>query len=202
MKTYLSIDMDYWNGRTPAYTRRSLFSLLKRLKKKRVPMIACMNHQQMLNHVNDSNARRLINLDTHSDLAQPAVTMLNCGTWVSYVKWRQKGEFVWCHRRSISEGDCSSGTRIFPNNGAINKIVSDWKKIKRTKMHLPNYRYLTTHTIAAGLVLSPEYIYEELEWVFYEAIVEFGIDYIKGRRSEDYFKNAIPPGLSASWRYI
>lgn len=196
MKTYLSIDMDYWNGRTPAYTRRSLFSLLKRLKKKRVPMMACMNHQQMLNHVNDSNARRLINLDTHSDLSQPDVDRLNCGTWVSYVKWRQKGEFVWCHRHSIDQGDCSrwNGRRIFCSNGAINKIASDWKKIKRTKMLLPNYRYLTNYTIAVGLVLSPDYIEDELEHIFYEAISEFNIDYFKGRRNEDHFRNVIPPG--------
>ncbi len=197
MKTYLSIDMDYWNGRTPAYTRRSLFSLLKRLKKRRVPMMACMNHQQMLNHVNDSSARRLINLDTHSDLSQSVVTMLNCGTWVSYVKWRQQGEFIWCHRRTIREGDCSSwgnGKRIFLNNGNINNTVSDWKKVKRTKMLLPNYRYLTTHTVAAGLVLSPDFIEDELEYIFYEAIAKFNIDYFKGRRNEDHFRNATPPG--------
>lgn len=204
MKTYLSIDMDYWNGCTPAYTFKSLFNLLERLQNKGIPMMACMNHQQMLHHVNNSNARKLINLDTHSDLAQPAIDRLNCGTWVSYIKWRHQGEYIWCHRDSISAGDCSRwGSkygRIFPNNGMINKISSDWQKIQRIKMHLPNYKYLTNHTVAAGLVLSPEYVEDELECVFYDAIKKFNLNYLKGRRDEFYSKFAIPPGLSKAWR--
>lgn len=96
--TYLSVDIDFF---APPYyaSDEEVLTFLDLLRdvaaKKNVPIHAMMNHNQMLKYVDCSSARRLINLDAHSDLADKDVDERNIGTWISYVKWRKEGEYFW-----------------------------------------------------------------------------------------------------------
>jgi hypothetical protein len=70
MRTYLSIDIDFWNNLEAA--ERVLTKLL--LRRGDIPTIAVMNHQQLLPMVNESNADVLVNIDEHSDLCDTSVS--------------------------------------------------------------------------------------------------------------------------------
>jgi len=197
MKTFLSIDMDFWNDWTRV---GSIHNYLDRLcfdiKKSGIFMTAVMNHQQMLSLVNESKARRLINIDQHSDLVDTKVDRLNCGTWVSYVKWRSEGKYLWFHKHAEHQGDCNQMPPIFTSR-SVRRKITDWgyighKKVKTT----PSRRYLMNKDITDfSLVLSPAFVDEELEPVFRDIVKGYKIPYRKGWRAEDHQKWLRPPGL-------
>ena len=185
MKTYLSIDMDFWNGRTTEYVESDLDALLRELHQRNVPMIAVMNHQQLTNVISASSARVLINVDMHSDLADTGVDVFECGTWVSYVKWRKHGKYAWIHRHPAYEGECNS-IPIFAHG--VKKHLSDWKHITHNFVRkLPPVQELVSDCVGAGLVLSPSYVYEEYEPIFRKLVQKYNIPYKRGRRNEPEF---------------
>ena len=192
MKSFLSIDIDFWNSRDcyEETTADKVFNYLDRLcsklKKRRVPMTAVMNHQQMLRLVNDSKARRLINVDQHSDLADQEVAILNCGTWVSYVRWRrQGGHYLWLHRHPADHGDCNPEYPIF-EDGITRKSLSDWGLIcHRQVNNPPTFNWLEDKSIVDfSLVLSPAFCERDLEPVFREIVKLHNLPYLKGTRNE------------------
>ena len=110
-RTYISIDIDFWGPRWGVKeTREDLRDTLKTALGRRIPVIAVMNHQQLLREVNGSQASRLINVDEHSDLAPADCDELNCGTWVSYVRWRRGGEYLWIRNTRELSGSCNYGS--------------------------------------------------------------------------------------------
>jgi hypothetical protein len=196
MKTFLSIDMDFWNdwGKV-SDIHRYLDNLCRDLKKSCVPMTAVMNHQQMLTLVNESKARRLINIDKHSDLADIKVDRLNCGTWISYIKWRTEGQYLWFHKHAEHEGDCNQDPPIFTYRGVKRKI-SDWGYIGHKKVQTtPSRYYLMNKDITDfSLVLSPAFVDEEFELVFRDIVKKYKMPYQKGRRDEDHQRFITPSG--------
>jgi hypothetical protein len=153
-------------------------------------MVAVMNHQQLVPYVNDSGANRLVNIDEHSDLADAEVKGLNCGTWVSYVRWRKKGEYLWIrNNRSTSLGHCNWG------RGSNNwDAGTDWKK---TGTRYPGKRLgmlpLLRGCVGVGLCMSPEWSTEPMIVLFRELVDEFGIPYKKGRMNENRERSIRPP---------
>ncbi len=194
MRTYLSIDIDFWrtfNSKTLDQLRK----VFQKGKDRGLPMIAVMNHQQMLKEVNESEADRLINIDAHADLSESAVEDLNCGTWVSYVRWRRGAEYIWVRNRRDYYGSCNwthHGIRRASSRGWY--FGSDWGIVNTEypgrDLNLMKY---TRWCVGIGLCLSPEWCSEEGESVFYELIDEFGIPYRRGRRNEESLHRSIKP---------
>lgn len=197
MKTYLSVDIDFWNDwRTDTQVHELLRNLCMAVRKSCIPMRAMMNHQQMLKFVNASHARRLVNIDMHSDLGDRSTSKLNCGTWVSYVKWRHDGIYQWIHKHSAEKGECNQYPPIFTERSTYG-LLSDWgyvgqQKVKRT----PSVeRLMKLDIVDFGLVMSPAYANYEFIPVFREIVKEFRIPYIKGRWHENQvIENIRPPG--------
>lgn len=156
MKTYLSVDLDFWNNLKPKQLEADLRRIISHAQKENIPINAVMNHQQMLPLVNNSGATRLLNIDTHSDLASFDVQSFNCGTWVSYVKWRKRGAYAWYHRLSVSSGECSAYP-IFNQIGVNHKYV-DWKFVFRQRVkRLPKIDSLFKKCVGVCLCMSPAY---------------------------------------------
>jgi len=125
----LSLDLDYFNPfiqtlEQEEKLRASLISLFLSARKKGIPVTAYTNHHQILPLVNQCKTRTLINYDSHSDLMMERYVWedgndgLNCGTWVSFVKWRNEGEYRWVHAlRGVQAGCCNNGGKapyLFP----------------------------------------------------------------------------------------
>jgi len=214
MKTFLSIDMDFWNGRDcfeetiPDQVYGYLNRLCSDLKNRRIPMSAVMNHQQMLRMVNNSKANTLINIDMHSDLASSEVQVLNCGTWVSYVKWRrQAGHYLWLHRHSAWHGECNLGDDmggpIFEENSIVRRSMTDWGVIQHRKVkRAPQWAWLKKRNpVEFSLVLSPHYVDRDLEPVFRQIVKDFRLPYIKGIRHEQHARQDVRPPFRDTVRY-
>jgi hypothetical protein len=188
MKTFVSVDVDFWDKPEPC--RKQLHLLMKNLGKK-IPVMACMNHQQMLPAVNVSGANRLINIDEHSDLAESSVSKLNCGTWISYVRWRKDGEYIWIRSHRDFQGSCNGNDRGHWTED------TDWgrcssRHIKRDRLNIMTY---LRDCVGVGICMSPAYALGAVAEVFREIVDRYGIPYRKGRLNEANSRSVRPSGI-------
>lgn len=160
-KAYLSIDLDYWLDYTNA---RSSGQFFKKVFELNVPILAVIEHEELLNDINESNARILYNVDYHSDIcADKEIKSYDCpedGTWVNFIDWRKHGTYHWicpdiydCYTQR--EGTCCGSIKYDPfernEETAWNSVevsedlkIIEWNKIERV-----------------GICLSPCYIREK-----------------------------------------
>jgi len=186
MSTYLSVDLDFWNNQFEEVAEDDLEHIFAGAKKLGIPTVAVMNHQQLTPFVNRSGATKLVNIDTHSDLADKYVEYRNCGTWVSYVKWRAKGKYKWVHRLSLFVGECNSGNPIFMDVGPARMNLVDWSEVSHERVkYLPKANSLLTDCCSIGFVLSPSYTNHELQPIFKQMVKKYNIPYLKGTRNEE-----------------
>jgi len=191
MKKYLSVDCDYWYDADQA--ERQLILLMQKLRAG-VPVIAVMNHQQMLPEVNASGALQLINIDEHSDLSEKTVGSFDCGTWVSYVKWRQQGTYIWVRPDKSYQGSCNGDDRATWN------ALTDWKYsdsryIARKNLRITNY---LQDCVGVGLCMSPAYACSDVIRVFRHIVKHYDIPYRKGLRKENNHRRLRPSGIPLS----
>lgn len=169
MKTYLSIDIDYWNDR-PRGMIPYLNKVYKDCQKRRIPLVVIKNHQQALPLVNKSGAERLINIDFHTDLCGEYIDQLNCGTWVNYVKWQRKGEYLWIHPgKNTNRGECGA-VDLFSGNGRVARKKNEgfyyikWKSVRHQTRRLPTPSFL--NLTGVSICISPSYSYDGVQETF------------------------------------
>jgi hypothetical protein len=126
-----------------------------------------MDHEDLIHHVDRSGCDRVEHVDFHSDLTDfpewrtsvlaPGVMYkrspeFNCGTWLSFVKWRSEGELLWrypevnCYRRGW--GFCHDFRNPFVHS------CSGWKSTKH-KQGLRGVRWKDVTRV--GVSISKEY---------------------------------------------
>jgi len=175
LRTYLSIDIDFWNDLDAA--ERTLSKLF--LRRGDIPVRAVMNHQQLLPSINKSGADLLVNVDEHSDLTDTDVNIFECGTWVSYVKWRTRGKYLWIrNQKGVSHGSCNHGQKFW-NSG------SDW--LTTNTVFEPQEVDLSLYLrdcVGIGLCLSPSFCAFGAEDLFKMLVKAFHIPYKKGQADE------------------
>lgn len=186
MKHYLSIDADYWTNAAKA--EQALLAVVNRAANRKVPIVAVMNHQQLLPFVNASSARKLINVDEHSDLASCDIERLECGSWVSYVRWRRNGEYLWIRNcKALHVGNCNG-------NGLTWKAGNDWGKTSsRYQPLLPIASLVDRNCVGVGLCMSPDYANPFVQDAFMRVVRSNAIQWRKGRRNENYGRNGVSP---------
>jgi hypothetical protein len=145
MNTYLSIDLDYWNG----LRKRSIDTFFAHVFQLQLPIWIAPFHDQLLPHINQHDCDTLINVDYHSDIADfPALgrRRLPCneGTWANFVKWKKKGTFIWRYSHPICptdwEGYCHNIRNPFED-----ARVARWKCI----LNRAGLRGIPWHTVKA-----------------------------------------------------
>ena len=184
MRTYVSIDIDFFNG-TPAKEVMSVLDqFFYEVKSRKIPVVAVMNHQQLTRFVGASTARTLINVDQHADIATKECSEFNCGTWVSYIPWSHIGHYHWVHRHRVAEGECSWDNPIFMG-GRTRGHVTSWKRVSRRKVtNFPQVKNLLKDCVGVGFVLSPDFSDEDFEEVFRALMSKYNMQYVKGVRNE------------------
>jgi len=183
---FLSIDMDFFNGccnpseEAGAYLR----NLLTRLKKKRTPIYATMNHQQVLPYLREclGKTNTLVNVDEHSDLSIGRENRVTCGDWVDWApKWVSR--YIWVNdNRDLRDGDCSGALDFFSSHPSSRR--------RHYPEHLQSIQCLRRATIprtfvenavCCTLTMSPEFSMYELIYLFRKLVTEFSLPYKKGR---------------------
>lgn len=186
MSSFLSIDIDFWSEpRIEPDLNTFLEQLTLLAAEKHTPLTAVENHHQMLEIVNNSMAKKLINIDAHSDLAATDIDFISCGTWISYVTWRQAGEYHWiCPPYMWTEGDCNGNPSIFCST-YINKNLSDWQILRRSKrIRLPAIEQLLDDCERACVCMSPAFSYDQHQQIFNNWLSKYSIPYVSGVKNE------------------
>lgn len=192
MKTYLSVDLDFWNYYGKNQFNKSFFY---KILTSDIPKLLVDEHHKLLPHINNFNFDEVINLDYHSDMADnlhifddnhrakklfATPPRLNCGVWGNHVKNRKNSTFIWKHPHKdkvLWRGGCHTecyiplssqtwdGPVIKNNNpfGEYGSLVTGWKK---TKMLYSNPKKVTNilkrDIIGIGISLSEDYTYNYL----------------------------------------
>jgi hypothetical protein len=186
---YTSIDIDFFNSiGTFAETEEYLNHVFHTVKECKIPCIAVMNHQQLIPFVSVCPARQLINLDEHSDLGNEEDTWLSCGSWVNYITWRNRGEYIWLHANTLLVGECSGGDKpIFTEWRKAGSKSCGWKRSSHQQVEtLPTINELLSSCFGVGFCLSPSYRSDSLEPIFRRIVKKYKIPYMGGRRNEHF----------------
>jgi len=154
IKTYLSIDLDYWRYRKDPQPCTTFFQQVWGLQ---LPIYVVMYHHHLLPHINAHDCDILINVDYHSDLAdlEPGrILDFNEGTWANFVDWRCVGRFIWRYPAS----ECLSGGTGYchsNHNPFLERGVASWKCVqKRVGLWGIPWKHIT----AVGVSVSPDWI--------------------------------------------
>jgi hypothetical protein len=195
MKTYLSIDIDFFNKcKSTSFVHHILDTTFSKAHKFKIPTIAVMNHQQLLPRVNDTLSKlngkgRLINVDYHSDICSVIdLHELNCGTWISYVKNRNKYDYLWYHYRgqSLALGNCNSGNHW--------DYGTDWKTVNKEGIFpdtIPGL--INNNVLEIGFVMSPGWARYDLRCLFKHMVKKYKIRYKRGRIDEESMRQVKSP---------
>jgi hypothetical protein len=196
---YLSIDMDFFNGLKP----NKVFDVLDQLFwyvvymtpltlwNTKGPVIAVQNHQQLLQHANERPSGVLINVDQHSDMQESkTISELHCGNWVNFVKWRKNADYLWVRSREICWGNCNGCSNLVRWNSD-----HQWREAKTVRRSSNILDPLIKNYVltGVGLCLSPDYVFSDLEPVFYKIVKKYQIPYKRGRRNEDFGRKTTLP---------
>jgi hypothetical protein len=103
MKTYLSIDMDFWNYvscfdvfvPSPVCIMRDIVSSGKSI-------FAVDSHHELLDDINSGKYEKIINVDYHDDLGDGSFSGPTCANWPLHAKHIKK--YIWRHPHPISDG--------------------------------------------------------------------------------------------------
>lgn len=162
MKTYLSIDIDYWTGTKLDINSGLPFvnrSFIKRVIGTGKDISVFMSHEQMLSDIEKSGARKLVNVDYHSDLSDNSngiLPELNEGTWVNHLSFCKEGEFIWiypdinCYEEN---GRCDSDENPFSQRSLE---ICGWRKVSRRCNKLPTDTELRD-VVKIGFSISPDW---------------------------------------------
>lgn len=167
----VTVDLDYWwCGKRVRNWKRSLrdtlFSLFDKNDYK--PIQLYQDHHHVLPDLNKTTHDHLINIDYHDDIMAntrklPRKEDLNCGTWVSYVKWRRKANYTWLkpsdHNFSREEGRCCD------DNIWEDTSLTDWKNVNTFNGLAYLDEVLTDDSVRLGhisVIASPNYTHHDV----------------------------------------
>ena len=187
---FLSIDIDYWNnhGIVDHNKERNCYNYLESLM--RHPKVSYVyHHHQMLPLVNDSPCRDLINIDDHSDLTDTDIDNLNCGTWITYVKWRKEGSYTWVH--GPDGWDCNGRDRPIFNKKYIRYKLSDWKYLNQS-LRKPSQAFIE-NADQICVCLSPSFSDKPLQEIFHNWRKKYHIQGKRGFKKDPMYGRTLRP---------
>jgi len=167
VRTYLSIDLDYWYSMDffPRIFMERLFSL-------DVPRLVVREHHELCSHINsiDESLDKVVNIDYYSDLTEGSQFhgsgfCLNEGTWGNFIEERHCHHFHWIYPRSIcvrgrcnsdgAMGYCNSDPNLNPFLIRDTLTLCGWEKVTKCKGARSFARFDLSSVVAFGICFSP-----------------------------------------------
>lgn len=191
---YLSVDLDFWvRGHVDLeFLRR----VIRHIGVKNVA--AAVEHHSILPHLRRFGGvcTVLVNLDTHSDLGglmdvthgdgaeSERRLELHSGSWIDYVPWPVREEFVWAYPNFVSRhnGRCDDFSKPRTPFGKIRQRSlitnwdSQWSKLRRRFAQPPHYGIDLEQVRAASITLSPNHCGTDAVDAFKTLVSEFNLE--------------------------
>lgn len=100
MKSYLSIDLDYWFCKYPTEHCNTikLLNLLCYFRHKDKNCLIVDEHHNLLDHINESDTDNIIHIDYHQDLCwyeENSNPKVECGNFFWFVDGKENKKFKW-----------------------------------------------------------------------------------------------------------
>jgi len=194
--TYLSVDLDFFDGDYPNGDRM-LAGLLSKIKDLEIPVKVVMSHEGLVEHIrklrSEFKFRRLINLDEHSDASglfyQSIERRVKGGPYSAKWVWKSGEEphcGNWIDYTGPLMGKPSTYTWVIPPNSSgtdcryYDEIVRwGWRRRQKrlckpqdvegaSRLVLPWSRIK-----ACGIALSPDYVCRTRYWVLRDMVAKF-----------------------------
>ena len=162
MKSYLSVDLDFWSDYEGDISSTYFFKKVCGLG---IPIRVVDSHEKLLKHINSVQADMLYNVDYHSDTFGFANerdrkewyeenSLPDEGQWGVYVKWRKDACFYWQYPNSLcfmTYGRCWEGDNDNPYKKGV---IKEWAKVKR-RCGCPKIDW--SSVCAIGVATSPDW---------------------------------------------
>lgn len=188
MRTYLSIDLDFWNvwkeGDDFALAHMDKFlRMAKRASKGNIQLVD--SHESLTKFVGKACSEHLINVDYHTDIwdrfnpRNPIAERqdYNCGTWVNFVKKESRLLYTWIHPHQSEEerfGYCSHYESPFEDKGVK---LTGWKMAEKIASKNPEKHIQWNNVVAVGVSFGYYWVETRNGWqdrVFSRAAEIFG----------------------------
>jgi hypothetical protein len=167
MKTYLSLDLDFWNKTKDLGKIRIFLEKVKELKDRGIPVLVVDSHEELTKDVNRLEIEHLINVDYHSDIwdrwnpyVKDWYNCYNCGTWINFVKKSNRMIYTWVHPHKKGNeclGYCSHRDNPFYDEGLV---YSGWKVTEMLGSTTPEKFIRWENVISVGIAFSYDWIYD------------------------------------------
>lgn len=170
MRSYLSVDLDFWCEKNDDRKSTNFFRKVLELN---LPLYVVKSHEQLLDDINKHSYDNIYNVDFHSDFFgfHSRTEMIKWkkknpypdeGQWGVFVKWRRKGSFHWMYPKESCCYDINGGRgdgacwETETDDPYLEGTYCDWKSVF-ADLGINRIRWDTIY--AVGVSASPEWIY-------------------------------------------
>lgn len=131
MRTYLSIDLDFWCKHNDAWHAERFF---KRVWALNLRICVALHHHHLLRHINrQKKLDAVVNVDFHSDIIEDHEGFpefeLNEGTWANFVKHQERMTFEWRYPEKECLADDIGYCHQFLN--PFEEDCTYWQRVKK-----------------------------------------------------------------------
>jgi hypothetical protein len=157
MKTYLSIDLDFWTSTYDA--QHALEYIFDKVVVGDIPWKVVVDHEGLVRHTQQFQFDKLVNIDEHSDVVEDDgpryAPEFTCGTWLNFVSYRKQRELVWVHPSRTLRGRCDTADSRVP----FNKLGLGWKKQRHLWSPKTEWKNELEwdDVVGVGIALSPDF---------------------------------------------
>lgn len=138
MKTYLSVDLDFFNSRKNMELElvRLCYDIRNRVSNKDILLVE--THEDLLDHCAETKPDLLVNIDEHSDLTENSAFdkdgHIHCGNWVNFSEAKTYAWLVPNKEVVNGPGRCDKTKYFFTKRGAHLRNVKEveiWHGLKK-----------------------------------------------------------------------
>lgn len=168
MKTYLSLDLDFWNKIKDIEKVKAFLIKVKELQDRGIPVLVVDSHEELTKVVNKLAIEHLINVDYHSDIwdrwnprHNEYHNCYNCGTWINFIKKENRLIYTWMHPHSKGHenlGYCSHQHNPFYDEGLV---YSGWRITEMLGSRTPERFVRWENVISVGIAFSYDWIWDK-----------------------------------------
>ena len=170
MRTFLSIDLDFWNQHQKIQHVRAF---LQKAKDSCDNVIIVDSHENLRKHVGKNGCDHLINVDFHSDIwdrHNPKNKLwdkreYSCGSWVNFVSPKNRLLYTWIHPHgnTPNRGYCCHGANPLTEEG---RKHSGWKMTEMIASKKPECHIRWEQVTTIGVAFSYDWLEFKDDWGF------------------------------------